>query len=241
MSPTWPDTAGLVLAGGEGSRLAAASVPKPLVEVGGTPLIVRQAETLGHLGCTSVTCMIRDEFPGAREALRRRTWLRPVAAHLCHTPSSLHTLAEGLAHVPEGPVFATMVDMVMRWEDWRACWSGSMEALAAGADVALAVTPFVDDERALWVTREADGLVRGLGEEPTDPPCVTGGVYAFAPGVRPLAALAVRSGMHRMRAFLADLVTRGLRITAVEVPRIIDLDRPSDLELANAWMAGGAL
>jgi hypothetical protein len=26
-------------------------------------------------------------------------------------------------------------------------------------------------------------------------------------------------------------------VVAVEVPRIIDIDRPSDLETANAWLA----
>jgi hypothetical protein len=164
--------------------------------------------------------------------------LWPVAGHLCHTPSSLHTLAEGLALMPEGPVFATMVDSVMRWDDWRSCWDGALAALKAGADAVLAVTPFVDDERALWVSRDRAGRAQTIGDAPVDPPCVTGGVYALAPRVRPLAARAVSRGMHRMRAFLADLVAGGLHVATVEVPRIIDLDRPADVAQAEAWLAG---
>src|SRR5205807_3357290 len=47
---------GLILAGGEGSRLATAgegSLPKPLVQVAGRPQIVRLLETFEALGCTS--------------------------------------------------------------------------------------------------------------------------------------------------------------------------------------------
>lgn len=230
---------GLVLAGGEGTRLAAGgiTVSKPMVEVGGKPQIVRQIETLAMLGCSGITCMVRDDYPEAQDAVLDRQWKLPVDVCLCHTPSSLHTLAEGLGQTGEGAVFATMVDTVMRAEDWRGAFAGSKAALEAGADVALVVTPFVDDEAALWVRRDAKGRVTALGKEPVDPPCVTGGVYALRQGIGALATQAVRSGMHRMRAFLEGLVQQGLIVQAVEVPRVIDLDRPQDLAAANEWLA----
>ena len=233
---------GLVLAGGEGTRLAAGGIraAKPMVPVGGTPQIIRQVDTLVTLGCTRVTCMVRDDYPEAQDAVLKRTWKVPVAALLCHTPSSLHTLAEGLDHAGRGAVFATMVDTVMRRDDWRTAFSGSAQALAAGADAALVVTPFVDDEKALWVRRDQEGRVTQLGNEPVKPPCVTGGVYALSDGIGPLARSAVTGGMHKMRAFLADLVTRGLRLDAVEIARIVDLDRPQDLEMAEELVAADA-
>jgi hypothetical protein len=40
-----------------------------------------------------------------------------------------------------------------------------------------------------------------------------------------------------MRAFLKEFVVRGHSVVTVEVPRIIDLDRPSDLAAANAWLS----
>ena len=148
----------------------------------------------------------------------------------------MHTLAEGLQAVPAGAVFCTMVDTVMPEASWRDVYAKTGRGLAAGADAMLAVTPFVDDEQALWVTRDAAGRIHSLGAERVEPACVTGGVYALRAGMGALATEAVRSGMHRMRAFLAELVRRGLTVQAVEVPRIIDLDRPSDLALANAWL-----
>src|SRR5256884_7597011 len=67
--------------------------------------------------------------------------------------------------------------------------------------------------------------------------CVTGGVYGLSAGIRRAAADAVSGGGHKMRGFLKAVVADGRRVAAVEVPRIIDIDRPSDLQHANAWLA----
>jgi NDP-sugar pyrophosphorylase family protein len=233
-----PELQGLILAGGEGSRLLAegVSVPKPMVQVAGRPQIVHLVETLAALGCPTVTCLVRDEFPEVVAELAHGTWHSSVRVHGCRTPSSLHTLVEGLARVPAGAVFATMVDTVMRPDDWRTVFERARAALAVGADAVLAVTPFVDDEAALYVSLDAGGRVRRLSDRPVEPPCVTGGVYAFAPGTRALAREAAEGGTSRMRNFLSRLVDRGLVVRAVSVARIIDLDRRSDLEAANAWL-----
>src|SRR5207253_9674650 len=77
---------------------------------------------------------------------------------------------------------------------------------------------------------------RGLSDEPVHPPCVTGGVYGLSPGIRSAAAEAVSAGGHRMRGFLKAVVAGGRRVAAVAVPRIIDIDRLSDLQHANAWL-----
>jgi NDP-sugar pyrophosphorylase family protein len=234
---------GLILAGGEGSRLAADGIggPKATVAVAGQPQLVRLVRTLDALGCESITCMLRDAesvvVPSFDEALGGTGHpAPPVRVVTCHTPSSLHTLVDGLAAVPRGDVFCTMVDTVMRTRDWRAVFDGAVQAMADGADAVLAVTPFVDDERPLWVHRDAAGIARAVGEIRSDPPCVTGGVYAFNPRARTEAATARRQGASRMRGFLAQMVADGYRVATVEVPRIVDVDRRHDLDIANAWL-----
>ncbi len=100
----------------------------------------------------------------------------------------------------------------------------------------LAVTPYVDDESPVYVIRGGGDDVQAVSDEPVHPPCVTGGVYGLSPGIRSAAAVAVSAGGHRMRGFLKAVVADGRRVAAVEVPRIIDIDRPSDLQHANAWL-----
>ncbi len=232
---------GLILAGGEGSRLAADGIQdaKVTVTIAGRPQIRGLVEILDQLGCPTITCMVRDAVRAP--AVRALDGFDPAVRILsCHTPSSLHTLAEGLAATPPGPVFCTMVDTVMRASDWGATYGSARALLAEGADAVLAVTPFVDDERPLWVERDAVGYVRRLGSEPVSPPCVTGGVYAFGRAARAEVVDAVEAGVTRMRGFLARLVDAGARVATVEVARIVDVDRRRDLELANAWLGDEA-
>lgn len=238
---------GLILAGGTGSRLAADGVdgPKAAVAIAGRPQLVRLVDMLGELGCRTITCMLRDTRDSAADAASATRALldglselggAPVRVVPCRTPSSLHTLVDGLATVASGDVFCTMVDTVMLHRDWRTVYDASIDLLAGGADAVLAVTPFVDDERPVWVERDAAGIVRRLGDTPVSPPCVTGGVYAFGAAARAEATRARRSGISRMRGFLARLVDEGARVATVEVTRIVDVDRRQDLELANAWL-----
>src|SRR5881397_651920 len=162
---------GLVLAGGEGSRLAAAgvSIPKPLVEVVGKPQVARLLETLDGLGCDSLTCAVNADFPAVGCLLATVRFQAPLRVLECRTPSSLHTLVAGLAVVPPGPVFCTMVDTVMPAADWRRLFRGVTERLDGGAAAALAVTPFVDDELPLYVTRDTAGFATAILDTPPSP------------------------------------------------------------------------
>ena len=229
---------GLILAGGEGSRLTTegVGVPKPLVELRGQPLVLGLLETLAGLGCETLTCMVRADFAAVFSLLQRYEFGRPFSLQACNTPSSLHTLVAGLAAVPEGPVFCTMVDTVMAGRDWQRVYEGTGRALTEGATAVLAVTPFVDDESPVYVSRDQNGFVRVLGDHLLEPPCVTGGVYGLSAVARQAAKDALGRGVVRMRGFLKALVADGARIATVTVPRIIDIDHEADLRLANAWL-----
>jgi NDP-sugar pyrophosphorylase family protein len=231
---------GLILAGGEGSRLVADGVetPKALVEVGGRPQILNLIQTFEELGCESITCMVRE---GVRVDAPASVVMRS-----CRTPSSLHTLIAGLAVVPPGPVFCTMVDTVMPPEDWRRLYAGVTEKLRGGSFAVLAVTPFVDDERPVYVRRDAQGRATDIADtngDRTEAAVVTGGVYGLSPGARRLATVAGSNG-NRMRTFLKLLIEVRAPVATVEVPKIIDLDHRRDLEAAETWLgtkaSGGA-
>lgn len=230
---------GLILAGGEGSRMRndGIEVPKPLVKVGGRPQISQLVDTLWALGCASVTCLLRDTMPEVEEVLRRDPGGRAATLRWCRTPSSLHTLAEGLRAIPPGPVFCSMTDTVMQPADWRRFYAETRRQLDAGKHAVLAVTPYVDDERPLYVKRDGEGRAIRIGSRSTTPPCVTGGAYGWSPGIRPDVEAACRDGVSRLRAFLQRIVARGRHIGTVEIDRIIDLDGRRDLEQAAAFLA----
>lgn len=228
---------GLILAGGEGSRLAASGVttPKALLPVGGVPQLLRLARTLERLGCLSLTCLVRDDVsldPVADDLARLRV---PCQVRTCRTPSSLHTLVDGLGVAPPGPVFCTMVDTVMPQADWTLMYREAGRALAAGADAVLAVTSFINDARPLFVAADADGQALAIGSAPMRPSLATGGVYGFGAAARTMAGAVLAAGHERMRAFLGAMVRQGRDVRVVRIAKIIDLDDRGDLDLANAW------
>lgn len=237
---------GLILAAGEGSRLAAdgLTTPKAFVDVAGTPQLLRLVETLEMLRCTSITCMLNESAiawlrvnSDARLIRAAREIERKATVVPCRTPSSLHTFVAGLERLSAGSVFVSMVDTVMPPNDWPAVYDGACRALTDGAVAALAVTPARDDDDApLWVGVDPDGRIAALGEPAASGGWVTGGIYAFSTVARDRAAGALASGMHRMRIFLDDLVASGASVRAIEVDRIVDIDHLKDLERANAYM-----
>src|SRR5580700_9528528 len=92
---------GAIIAAGHGVRLRAASggLPKPLVEVGGETLLVRQSRVLAKLGASPVHAIINSE---TAEMIRARGFLMPSDLRTCvrdtaNSMESLLALGESLA------------------------------------------------------------------------------------------------------------------------------------------------
>src|SRR2546430_6502022 len=86
--------------------------------------------------------------------------------------------------------------------------------LEEGAEMVLAVTPYVDDESPVYVIRGGGDDVQAVSDEPVHPPCVTGGVYGLSPGIRSAAAEAVSAGGATKRGLPKTIVPGGGRVAA---------------------------
>lgn len=226
---------GLILAGGDGSRLLASgvTVPKALVTIAGQPQLRRMVDACRRVGCDTVTCAVRDDLAAAATAALDGSGVTIVPLR---TATSLHTLAAGLRAVPAGDVLCTLVDTVMPSADWNAAHAAAMRGLH-DADAVVAVTPFVDDDSPLWAEVAADGMVRSFGRR-DEPAVVTGGVYWLGQRARAAASDAVDAGVQRLRGYLTRLIETQHRVRAVEVRRIVDVDTSADLALAVALVDG---
>jgi NDP-sugar pyrophosphorylase family protein len=83
-------------AAGEGSQLKAQGIttPKPLVQVGGVPMIERIIRQLRAVGADEVTCIINQNFPEILTHLQTRKIGIPTCLILESTPSSFHSLCK---------------------------------------------------------------------------------------------------------------------------------------------------
>jgi NDP-sugar pyrophosphorylase family protein len=220
---------GAVLAAGAGSRLRADGwdVPKPMVPVAGVPLIEHVIRNFQSAGVTSLAIILNEEGRACARWVRRRFPRLRLRVIVRTTGSSLESFRE-VARRAAGA--RTLVSTVDAW-----CPPGDFVRFVQAARryppeaVVLAVTPFVADERPLWVHVDAAGRVMGLGG--TSGALVTAGLYLVPAHVRRIAG---PPGLGRLRDFLGWLVERGESVYGVVVPAVVDVDRASDVALAEA-------
>jgi NDP-sugar pyrophosphorylase family protein len=223
-----------ILGAGLGSRLKTAAGAKPLAPLkGGKNLLEILLERFRLNGIKEIACALRAEL--ITEDLRAHL---PQTAGLSYlfvnTESSLHTLAELIGKLgTSSPVLFSMADTVLLAEDLSR-FVAFCAALPRGESAVL-VTPFVDDEKPLWVSVDSQGRVLRFGSEKGH--YVTSGMYYLSPAAMELALKEVASGTHKMRNFLANLVNARDPVRAFVVTKTIDVDHPSDLEKAAQFLS----
>jgi NDP-sugar pyrophosphorylase family protein len=222
---------GGIIAAGEGRRLRADgwAMPKPLVPVAGVALLESAVRNFEAAGIASIVAIVnegerqcvdwaRGRFPGVDLRFIVKT-----------TASSLESFLEvtRAADGATGPRLISTVDAWCRPADF-AWFVAAARRRPADATV-LALTPLVADESPLWARLDAHGRVTALGGTGGD--LVTAGYYLVPERVRRLTA---PSGLGRLREFLAWLVRTGEPVYGEVVPTVVDVDRSSDVALAEA-------
>ncbi len=220
-------SAGAVIAAGEGLRLKSLGVPKPLVEVGGVPLIAHVLGNFEAAGIVSAAVIFNEAGEDAAALVRARFGRLVSRIVVRSTRSSLESFRAMLAEAPPGRLLVSTVDAWCPREDFVRFVERARQ-LPAGATV-LGVTGFVDDEKPLWVTTSRGGRVTVVGGASGD--AVTAGIYVFPERVR---RMAIPGELGRLRDFLAWLAKSGEEIHAVEIPKVVDVDRVEDVAEAEA-------
>lgn len=223
--------AGIIAAGlGERLRARGITTPKPLLEIGGRPLIARTIDALHAAGATRVACIVNAETDAVRDFLRTTTWPIRVEVVQRTTASSAESFLT-LRPLLEGePFLLTTVDTVC---DPRALAALVARARALGPDASvLGVTTTIDDEKPLWAELDATGRIRSL-DDPIHARHVTAGVYFLQPLVYSLADVGAERAFPAFRKVLGALLDRGHPLYGFDVGASIDVDRPEDIAAAE--------
>jgi NDP-sugar pyrophosphorylase family protein len=232
---------GAIIAAGRGERLRAASggVPKPLVELGGEPLLVRQARAIARFGAYPVHAIVNSE---TGRMIRERDLTMPpeVRLHVRDTANSMESLLTLGEHIAPGRFLMTTVDAVVP--------PAELERFAVRAldltdpvnldarDGVLGVVKWRGDRQPLFAEVAPDGTICALGDHESRQ--VTAGVYLFSTRIFSFGDKARTVGLDAMRRYLALLISEGIRFAAVELSDVIDVDEAVDLDAARALVAG---
>ncbi len=225
-----------IIAAGRGDRLALGGIatPKPLVSVGGRPLISRIIEAGARLKVHSIVCIVNDIKPATAGFLRSGDWPIPVEIVVKTTPSSMESLFCLAPLLSDGPFVLFTVDVIFGQQTVEDFLQNARTL--TGAKGVLALTRFVDDEKPLWATIDRSNRIIAMGDAALGSQFVTAGFYYFAPDIFAEIASARRKNLSALRQFLGHLIDEGYPIYGVPVPKTIDVDYPEDIVKAEAYL-----
>lgn len=226
--------AGIIAAGlGERFKAAGVSTPKPLLVVGGRTLLDRAITSAADAGAKRVALIVNAEAPEVERYVREHSWPVPVDLTVKSTPSSMESFFVLEPRLNDSPFLLTTVDTILA----KGALAGLARAgLAAGPTGTLAVTSFVDDEKPLWVRLEGAGTIVALGRGASGSGWVTSGAYFFFPAVYERMGEARRRTLGALREYLALLLEEGHRLYGFAAGDAIDVDRPRDVPVAEAFL-----
>ena len=227
-----------IIAAGQGSRLAQEGVarPKPLVELNGEALIARLIRIFIANNAESVSVIVNEEMTEVKEFLDTLTLPCPLNVVVKSTPSSMHSFYELSQVMKEGKFCLTTVDTVFKDDDF-AQYIKAFEQ-DSESDGVMAVTPFIDDEKPLFVATDDDMTISAfLDRHQEGVKYVSGGVYALNEKAFKVLADCVEGGMSRMRNFQRALIDAGLKLKAYSIEKIVDVDHASDIATAENFIS----
>ena len=226
-----------IIAAGEGSRLAQEGVakPKPLVELQGEPMIGRLINIMLRCNAESISIIVNEHMTEVRQYLESLELPVPLNLVVKTTPSSMHSFWHLSQVIPQGKFCLTTVDTIFREEDFK----GYIEAFEADEehDGMWAVTPFVDDEKPLWVEVDDQMGITAFRDKKWDgAQYVSGGVYAMTDSAFEVLDDCIKQDISRMRNFQRALIKAGKRLQAYSIDKIVDVDHADDIATAEAFL-----
>lgn len=227
-----------IIAAGQGSRLAQEGVekPKPLVELGGEPMIGRLIGIFLRCNAQSISVIVNEYMTQVRQYLESLRLPVPLNLVVKTTPSSMHSFYELSQVMQPGKFCLTTVDTIFREPDF----ARYIQAFEADKqhDGMWAVTPFIDDEKPLYVdVDEATMRIRAFRDQAwPQAKYVSGGVYAMSDRAFPVLHRCIEQGISRMRNFQRALIDAGFNLQAYSFPKIIDVDHAGDIATAQAFI-----
>lgn len=227
-----------IIAAGEGSRLANEGVakPKPLVELGGTPVIERLIRIFERQNAESISIVINGQQPETLAFLKSVECACKLNIVVKSTPSSMHSFHALSSLLRNGKFCLTTVDTLFKEEEFARYIKAFEEYEGDGM---MAVTDYIDDEKPLYVATDEELRITAFLDTPADDTrFISGGIYGLGTKALDILDRCMAEGVHRMRNFQRSLVDSGMKLKAFPMGKIIDIDHAEDIAKAEIFIAG---
>lgn len=227
-----------IIAAGEGSRLSGEGItlPKPLVEINGEPMIGRLLRIFGSLSAGKVAVVTNAERPETAAYLRDISSSLPFELIIKEavTPSSMHTFAlMGEMLRGEGRFIATTVDTIFNESRFRE-YVDAYSCASPSVDGMMALTDYIDDEKPLYVEVDDQMHITAFRDNPWEGvKYISAGVYGLNDAALDILQQCIGEGILRMRNYQRALVEKGCNLLGMDIGKVIDVDHAEDVNKAE--------
>ena len=223
-----------IIAAGDGSRLAAEgiTVPKPLVEINGEPMIDRLIRIFMQNDAEEIIVICNDKAPRVAAHLKDLQGDVPLRIVVKSTPSSMHSFAEISKYLAEGPFVLTTVDTIFPENEF----CSFVEAFKGSRQMMFPVTSLADDEKPLYVATDGEMQVTGFYDQDCQCRYVSAGIYGLLPDALLTLRGCMERGESRMRNFQRALISDGRKIQAFPMSEVFDVDHVADIRKAEHFL-----
>lgn len=227
-----------IIAAGEGSRLhdEGIALPKPLVPIGGEPMIERLLRIFHENGAEETVIIVNRLHPQTEAHIKQLMndgRYGPIRLIVKTTPSSMHSFYEISSYLADAPFCLTTVDTIFKEEEFARYIQAFSESQADGL---MAVTDYIDDEKPLYVATDESLTITAFNDKNQGDRFISGGIYALKPQAIKTLQRCIEEGQHRMRNFQRGLVADGCQLKAYCFSKILDVDHASDIPKAEAFL-----
>jgi NDP-sugar pyrophosphorylase family protein len=152
------------------------------------------------------------------------------------TPNSMESFLALGDRIPLGRFLMTTVDTVVALGELQRFVGTALSRMnlssRAAPDGVLGVVGWRGDRHPLFAEMAADGTLVRLGGEKGR--LVTAGVYLFSTSIFEFAAEARSLGLDALRRYLEFVLVKGMKLAAIELTEVVDVDEGDDLRTAQA-------
>jgi len=187
-----------------------------------------------RIGAREVLAIVNSETAEviARDRIELPANLRLMVRDTANSMESLLALGEVLA--PGNFLLAT-VDAIIADAEFAKFIERARALITnrevRGFDGILGVVKWRGDKKPLFAKIASDRQIAALGDD--EAPMVTAGVYLLPTSIFAFADNARRAQLSALRRFLGMLIDNEIRLGAVELANVIDVDEAADLAAAR--------